>query len=295
MEVLLQGDIREYEPEDFPRCDVICAGIPCTDHSLQGRSKKGLKVPEDGEVGNLYMDVLPVVRHHRPLCVVIENVPSYLTSEAGTNLVRTLSQWGYSVTSEVIDPLDWGEITSRKRCVIVATLRGHFRIHAPEKPEAFRLSDFLDPECPIQDRADAERDAHSVQFLQDRSKKMAAKGNGWRHRIIDREHLGQIPTITRGYMKRQPQTTMLRVPYGNGARLLRPQEIARIHGHTFPEDISATLSVETSGQGVMSRVFRDIFEKLAVYLDANQFGEAAIQTPKNKPEQSGEQLSLFVA
>lgn len=105
---LLQGDIRDFEPDDFPRHDILIAGIPCTDHSNEGRSKKGLSVPEDGEVGNLYVDVLPVIRWHRPLAVIIENVPSYLGSEAGRNLVRVLGQWGYSVTTQIVDPLEWG-------------------------------------------------------------------------------------------------------------------------------------------------------------------------------------------
>jgi DNA (cytosine-5)-methyltransferase 1 len=287
VETLLHGDIRNFEPDDMPRHDILCAGLPCTDHSLQGRSKKGLKTPENGEVGNLFMDLMPVIRHHRPLGVVIENVPSYLTSEAGTCLIRTLSQWGYSVTSQIIDPVEWGEITSRKRLVIVATQRGAFHIAKPAAPHQYRLNDFLDPEMPELDKADAERDAHSVAFLTERSRKMAAKGNGWRHHVFSRDHQGLVPTITRGYMKRQPQSWMVETPYG--PRMLRQGEIARLHGHTFPDDISKTLSVEMSGQGVMSRVFRDIFTKLADFLD----GEYVC--PVIESDAAEDQLQLFAS
>lgn len=287
--VLLQGDIRDFEPEDFPKCDIIVAGLPCTDHSLAGRTKKKLSVPENGAVGNLYVDVLPVVRRQRPLGVVIENVPSYLTSEAGINLVRVLRQWGYSVTYQVIDPTDWGEITSRKRCVIVATLRGEFRVKQPNIQKAYVLNDFLDPEDPIQDAIDAERDAHSVRYLAERSRKMAEQGNGWRHTIFPRNYSGKVPTVTKGYYKRQPQSWMISTPgLGAGARMLRKEEIARIHGHSFPDDISTTLSTELSGQGVMSRVFSSIFADLSDFLNDRY----ACQEPPLHLENE-QQLELF--
>ena len=290
VETLLHGDIRDYEPDDLPRHDILVAGIPCTDHSIEGRSKKGLSTPEDGEIGNLYIDVLPMVRHHRPLAVVVENVPSYLTSEAGINLIRVLRQWGYSVTSQVIDPLQYGEITSRKRCVIVATQRGAFQIAAPSSLNQFRLSDFLDPEDPIQDKLDAERDAHSVNYLAERSRLMAEKGNGWRHQVFHRNHLGKVPTITRGYFKRQPQSWMIHTPFG--PRMLRKHEIARIHGHSFPEDISASLTIEMSGQGVMSRVFNTIFTELYTFLESGH------SEPKDSitefAQSKDSQLRLFV-
>lgn len=187
-----------------------------------------------------------------------------------------------------------GELTQRKRCVIVATQRGAFQIAPPNpKIEKFRLSDFLDSEDPIQDRLDAERDAHSAAYLANRSKEMAAKGNGWRHLVFDRQHLGKVPTITRGYYKRQPQSWMVATPYG--PRLLRKHEIARIHGHTFPDDISMTLAGELSGQGVMSRVFRDIFTNLAQFLDSG-FGKSE-SIDSNivdfESENLGDQLPLF--
>ena len=67
---------------------------------------------------------------------------------------------------------------------------------------------------------------------------------------------------------------MIATPYGAGARMLRKGEIARIHGHSFPEDLSTALSCEMSGQGVMVRVFNNIFQKLATFLQEGSPVEA---------------------
>ena len=71
---------------------------------------------------------------------------------------------------------------SRKRCDRRNAQR-RVSCQATKHPKGYVLNDFLDPEDPIQDAIDAERDAHSVRYLAERSRKMAEQGNGWRHTI----------------------------------------------------------------------------------------------------------------
>jgi DNA (cytosine-5)-methyltransferase 1 len=277
VEELLQGDVRDFDAGEFPRHEILVAGIPCDDHSLEGRAKKGLTIPEEGAFGNLYMEVLPVIRHHRPRAVIVENVPSFANSIAGVNMVRTLQDWGYGVANVVIDPIQWGEITGRKRWVMVAMLDQTFQFSVPAVAPSRALADFLDPEDPIADAADVANSAHGLDYLRNRSVEMEEKGNGWRHQTLPRNAV-RVPTLCKNYMKRQPNSWAVQTAAGD--RFLRAHEIARIHGHTFPGELTKTTVAEMSGQGVLTRVFADLFREVVRQLRAPSAGlDRAIRLP----------------
>ena len=67
-------DIREVDPADLPRADVVCGGFPCQDISVAGR-RAGLA----GERSGLFYEFMRIVAGVRPDWVVIENVPGLLS------------------------------------------------------------------------------------------------------------------------------------------------------------------------------------------------------------------------
>ncbi len=262
--IQIQGDFRRILPEELPQFDVLIAGIPCSEHSNQGRAKKGLAGrPELGELGDLYVHVLALVAARMPAACVFENVPLFGTSLAGATMVANLKRLGYDVCEHVIDANgQWGEPTSRNRWVCVATLRPGFEIVAPMIPFAGTVGRYFDAPDATQDRADAERIAVTVAGLRAHNARHAAAGHGFSMTVLDGSETS-APVICKSYHKINSSGFFVATPYG--PRMARKGEIERLQGQTItcPHYASA---VQMLGQGVLTRVFAQIFGQLGAFL-----------------------------
>jgi DNA (cytosine-5)-methyltransferase 1 len=260
---LIQGDIRAVSPLDIPDCDAIFAGIPCNNHSTMGRAKNGLvgAAAEGGNYGGLYTDVLSMVRHKRPSVCVFENVPNYQNSPAGLALATDLQQMGYHWTDYVLEPTtQWGEPSTRRRWLGIATTLTGFTLNIPNRPFTGTMGTFLDAPSEA-DKTDCERIANTIVGLRAHNARHQAKGNGFGFTTINHESTS-CPTIVRSYHKINVGP-FVETPHG--LRMLRASEIERIHGCELRTPHYAT-AVEVAGQGVQTRVFREVFRQLGEFL-----------------------------
>ena len=261
---LIQGDFRRMLPEELPGFDVLIAGVPCSEHSNQGRAKKQLAGrPELGELGDLFVHVLGLIAARMPAAVVLENVPNFGTSLAGAVVVSNLRRLGYDVAETVIDGHgEWEEPTSRKRWVAVATLRGGFAIQAPGVAFAGTVGRFLDAPDAAKDAADAATIAGTLPGLRAHNARHAAKGNGFALTVLDGSETA-APVICKSYHKINSSGAF--VATASGPRMLRKGEIERLQGQTVRCDHYST-AVQMLGQGVQTRIFSQIAAQLARHL-----------------------------
>ncbi|OZA20739.1 MAG: hypothetical protein B7X90_04825 [Novosphingobium sp. 17-62-19] len=107
-----------FDPQllaSLPQIDIIEAGIPCTAHSVAGRAKKGLAMPEhDPVAGHLVAGFLAIVAACNPAVVVVENVVQYMQSASFAILSNQLTEWGYDVRSTVLSGEDYGCLEHRR-------------------------------------------------------------------------------------------------------------------------------------------------------------------------------------
>jgi DNA (cytosine-5)-methyltransferase 1 len=260
--VLIQADVRRVHPAEYPPHEVLVAAIPCTSHSMLGRAKKSLREkPELGDSGDLFLCIAALVATHLPLACVFENVPSFGSSLAGQTLTNHLRQLGYDVTQTILDPHKaWEEPQDRRRWLMVATLTSGFAIKPPDKPFNRDLSDILDPPSE-RDRAEAERIAGSIAALRRHRERHRAMGHGFGFTTIGMRSL-RVPTIVRSYHKINVGP-FVETPFG--PRLLRKHEIEKLMGVEINCPHYAT-AVEILGQGVQTRVFREVLSQLASFL-----------------------------
>ena len=261
---LYAGNLRSMSPAELPDCDIIAAGIPCTDHSTQGRAKKGLAGrPELGEAGDLFVPLLALVADKMPAAVVFENVPNYGASLAGACVTAGLRRLGYHVTETTLRAREeWAEPTTRDRWLCVATLRPGFELRAPGRPFEGTIARYLDKPDAAQDKADAERIAVSVAGLRRHNARHAAKGHGFALKVIDGSE-DRCPVICKSYHKINSSGAMVSTPWG--PRLLRLAEVARLHGQQILTPHFAT-GIAMAGQGVCTRIFREVFAQLGAHL-----------------------------
>ena len=115
------GDIRNIRPEDIPAHDILCAGFPCQPFSKAG-SRKGLSHPESGD---LYFEILKVIKYHKPKYIILENVPNLKSQGNGKiwkMIKEKLKHEGYNVDIQHLSPHQYGIPQVRYRIYIIGSL-----------------------------------------------------------------------------------------------------------------------------------------------------------------------------
>jgi DNA (cytosine-5)-methyltransferase 1 len=115
--VNLYGDIFKVPDDAFPKpqtLDLLVGGFPCQPFSTLGE-QPGLDCPK----GNLFLQIVRVLRISQPTAFLLENVPGLLQmTETYATIVSALESAGYTVHSEVCNARGL-TATNRKRLFLV--------------------------------------------------------------------------------------------------------------------------------------------------------------------------------
>lgn len=267
---LFQCDVRDLNPADVPPAAVVFASLPCTCFSTAGVAKKGLKgASELGDDGDLFLSLAHHVAAQMPLAVMVENVPGFFgpNAIAGRVLMAHLERLGYHVHYFQLNPWEeWSEPQDRKRGVMVATLFARFYPSVPMIRFTGTAGDYLDAPDPVRDRAEAEQIRNCIAGREGHMKRHRAAGNGFGFSVINRSS-SKVPTIMRSYWKINAGPF---VACEGGVRMLRVCEIERLMGFVPKKGFTShsySTAVEILGQGVQTRIFRQLISQLGDFLE----------------------------
>jgi DNA (cytosine-5)-methyltransferase 1 len=280
----------------LPQVDILEAGIPCTAHSVAGRAKKGLAMPEhDPVAGHLIAGFLAIVAACNPAVVIVENVVQYMQSASYSILENQLTEWGYDVRSTILSGEDYGCLEHRRRMALVATTPGvdvHLDTLAPLDPPALTLGDILE-DIPLDDARWS-----TMAGLKAKQERDIANGKGFRMQTFGAEATS-IATVTRLYAK--VRSTDPKICHPTDATLLRqltPAEHARVKGisEELIDGLSVTRAHEMLGQSVLAAPFRALGERLGGALRAWHEGREAPRGVARLPAiRPVDDLPLFAA
>ena len=127
-------DIRELNPRDIPKYDVLCAGFPCQPFSKAGK-QKGLNDMVNGDYLN---EVVRILKATKPKFFILENVPNLRKHDRERTWERIyakLSDCGYYIKDAILSPHDFGIPQLRKRLFIVGSITNltYFEFPIPNK------------------------------------------------------------------------------------------------------------------------------------------------------------------
>lgn len=116
-------DIRTVNENELLYADVVVGGFPCQPFSTAG-NRKGT----DDNRGNLYLDIIRVIKAKRPKVVIMENVRGLLSmkNKDGSKLIDTIVsilenvEPGYIVKYKLLKASDYEVPENRFRVIIVA-------------------------------------------------------------------------------------------------------------------------------------------------------------------------------
>jgi DNA (cytosine-5)-methyltransferase 1 len=112
-------DIRKLNGADIPTVSLATASFPCNDLSLAG-SYRGLAGQHSSTIWE-FIRILSEMGSRRPPILLLENVPSFLTSSKGKDfeaVLCALNQQGYGCDAFIVDAA-WFVPQSRPRLFIV--------------------------------------------------------------------------------------------------------------------------------------------------------------------------------
>ena len=116
--LLFEADIRDLDPANLEKVDVIAAGFPCQSFSVCG-NQKGFADSR----GNLFFEIMRFADVLQPQAIFLENVANLVEHDNGRTfhiIHNELSFRGYYIRYLVADACDYGIPQHRTRTYIVA-------------------------------------------------------------------------------------------------------------------------------------------------------------------------------
>lgn len=145
-EYLVEKDIRTIATREIPNFEILAAGFPCQPFSKAGK-KKGFQDPR----GDLFFEIIRILKDKKPPIVFLENVPYLVEHDNGKSFMvihNSLVELGYFVRYAILDSKEYGNVPqTRKRVFIVAFLDLDMcqRFSYPEPIERTKsLNDIID-------------------------------------------------------------------------------------------------------------------------------------------------------
>lgn len=121
---LFCGTVEEVEKDLLDPVDVFCFSIACTNHSRQGKVKKGIKTAEQGDEVTSLFGVVAMIEAANPAVMISENVVDAQDSVTYELLRKELKRRGYAFKEYTLDQSHSGAIDMRKRYWMVAYSEG---------------------------------------------------------------------------------------------------------------------------------------------------------------------------
>lgn len=110
--IINYGDIKDINPNELPKIDLVTGGFPCQDVSLSG-----LRDLSRGRT-NLFFEIIRIMKVCMPRYVLLENVQGILNHAKGETLrkiLNELNKTGYIVKYKLLHSYDYNNIQLRPR------------------------------------------------------------------------------------------------------------------------------------------------------------------------------------
>jgi len=271
-------DIKSVKKDEIdsiiPDHDILLAGFPCQPFSRAGISnRKFLKRShgfEDKDQGDLFFNILDILKTKRPKAFILENVQNLKTYQNGKildEMIKKLSKYYYVPEPEVLDAREFGLAQRRKRIFIVGFLKFNGKFNYPEPTfKETVIKDFLDSYHPKKYIiSDLLWDSHQKRKIRN---KKAGKGFGFR---LSYPTDKATVTISARYYKDGSECLLYRGE-GKNPRRLTPREVFRLQG--FPESFKFAVSdlqaYKQAGNAVPINVVEKVCLNVVEYLSSNK-------------------------
>lgn len=261
---LVEGDIKEVDPKTIPDIDILNGGFPCQAFSVAGY-RKGF----EDERGNLFFEIVRILKVKKPKAILLENVKNLEGHDSGNTfrvIKETLEAIGYHVHYKVLNTMEYGNVPQNRERIYIVGFRSKAAYERFEFPAPIKLT------RTIHDIIDA-TEKKPLGLYYERSKyypqlkeAMISKDTvyQWR-RVYCRENKNNVcPTLTANMGTGGHNVPLILDDFG--IRKLTPEECVGFQGFpkefSFPDDICNASKYKQAGNSVSVPVIRRIAENI---------------------------------
>ncbi len=264
-------DIHEVQPEDVPDSNIIMGGFPCQAFSIAGY-RKGF----EDERGDLFFELLRLIKAKQPEAIFVENVKNMVTHDHGNTfkvIREALSINGYHIKWKVLNGKDYGNVPQNRERIYVVGFKNKFAFDRFDFPEPIELTNGLDSIINFNERVE-ERFFYrrGVQPFYDKLEPVITSKESvyqWRRQYVRENKSGVVPTLTANMGTGGHNVPLIYTDYG--IRKLTPREAFNAQGYPnnfiLPEEMAVSHLYKQAGNSVVVPVIRRIAENMAKALN----------------------------
>ena len=118
---LTLGNICNIDVKKIPSHNILTAGFPCQPFSIAGK-QKGF----DDVRSNVFWKILEIIQHHKPECIILENVKNLASHDNGDTLktIKTsLEKENYHIMYKILNTSDITEIPQHRERIYIICLK----------------------------------------------------------------------------------------------------------------------------------------------------------------------------
>lgn len=227
-------DIHEVKENEVPESDVIVGGFPCQAFSIAGY-RKGF----EDERGDLFFELLRIIKDREPRAIFIENVKNMVTHDEGNTfrvIREALTMNGYYIKWKVLNSKDYGNIPQNRERIYIVGFKSFKSFQAFEFPKEVKLETSLDEVIDFKNELDERYyyrkgkqpfyDILESEMIDDNSIYQ------WRRKYVRSNKSGVVPTLTANMGTGGHNVPLIKTKFG--IRKLTPRETFNVQG--FPKD-----------------------------------------------------------
>lgn len=228
---LVEDDIKNISTKDIPQFDILTAGFPC-----QAFSSVGLLQGFDDPRGNLFFEVIRVVKDIKPRVIFLENVANLLKHDDGNTfkvIKGLLEELGYTVLFQVMNAKEYGNLPQQRNRIYIVAFKFKKNLSKFKYPDMVPLTrtafDLYDKEKQ-EDKYYMNRHRmwdRMMEYMTERNR--VYRFTDWG---LSRSREGICPTLLAAMGSRFERIPFFYDDYS--VRLMTPRECARMQG--FPEE-----------------------------------------------------------
>lgn len=224
-------DIREVDSEDIPPIDVITGGFPCQAFSIAGY-RKGF----EDERGDLFFELLRLIKNKNPRVIFIENVKNMVTHDHGNTfkvIREALAINGYYLSWKVLNSSEYGDIPQNRERIYIVGFRDKEDFDYFQFPEAVELN------TTIHDIIDYDTKQHEDFYYREGKQpfydqiedEIISKDSiyQWRRKYVRENKSGVVPTLTANMGTGGHNVPLIYTD--SGIRKLTPRETFNVQGY----------------------------------------------------------------
>ncbi|MDO4912776.1 MAG: DNA cytosine methyltransferase [Lactobacillus sp.] len=260
-------DIHEVKSNEIPKSDLIVGGFPCQAFSIAGY-RKGF----DDDRGDLFFELLKMIKANKPRVVFIENVKNLVSHDNG-NTFKVISEAlvtnGYSIKWKVLNSKEFGNIPQNRERIYVVAFRYQNDFEKFEFPGKIKLT------TKLSDLIDFDNEKEEVYyyrknkqpFYEELAKEVTSTNYiyQWRRQYVRKNMSGVVPTLTANMGTGGHNVPIILTNDGQ-IRKLTPKETFNVQGYPAKFKLAKLSNgrlYKQAGNSVVVPVIKRIAENIA--------------------------------